>query len=223
MTQSNNIKRVELSNATGADEVDVVNRKLIDETFRGRVARHLLAAGAASSLVADLAELYGLGVLDTGSPTRAASRFLPVTDAAVAIVDAGGGGGFVDAAITEYLGGHDPRNVVILVRRMGECGVTGPARALVAEHMLALIGATDRSLPALRPVWAELDRLGSAIAMARRGLGTNKVSSALPELVNAWLSGRQMHLDEAVNRVTATRGKTVARAFAQAELRARAD
>ncbi len=223
MTQPSGTKRVELSNSTGVDDADTLNRKLIDDTFRSRVARHLLAAGAAPALVGDLAELYGLGVLDTGSPTRAASRFMPITDAAAAIVDEGGGGGFVDAAITEYLAGHDPRSLVILARRMRETGCVGPARQLVAEHMIALLGATDRSFPALRPVWAELDRLGSAIAMARRGLGNNKISSALPELVNAWLSGRAAHLDDAVARVTATRGRTVARAFAQAELRARAD
>lgn len=220
-----NVKRVGLKNtnngAEAVEEGDTFNTRLVAEVFNRRVARHLRAAGANEGLILDIKDIYNLRAIETASPDRAASQFLGLTNAVANIVDEGGGAGFVDSAVIEYLGGHDPGNVAILVRRMREAGVVGPSRALVAEHALALMGATDRSQPALRPVWAEIDRLGSAIAMVRRMIGVSKVVSTLPDLVNAWLSGHQPHLDETIMRLTTMRGKTMARAFAQAELRAR--
>lgn len=216
-------QRVELAtnHNTPADEPDVINRRLVEDTFRRHVARHLVAAGAKGSYIEDLYEVYNLKVLDTGSPTRAANGFIALTDAVARIVDAGAGGAIVDEAIVQWLGGYTATPVAIIAERMADLGLHGPVRRLVAEHAFALLRPSDRTPAELAMLWREFERLGAGLREARKVLGAQKTSASLPELVNAWMAPDEGAVHAVITRLAAKSGKTtMGRALAQAQVRA---
>lgn len=224
MTQ--NVKRVELNaNVTSTnDEPDTVNKRLIDDTFRRQVGRHLATAGAKGELIEDLKEVYDLKVLDSGSPSRAAGAFIGLTDAVARAVDAGAGPAFVDEAVIQWLGGHNPVYIAVIAERMKDLGLQGPTRRLVAEHAFALLRGSDRSPAEMAVLWREFERLGAALREARRLLGRPKAEASLPEIINAWFAPDEDAVAATIVRLQARAGKTtMGRALAQAQAQVRAD